>query len=55
MIDAGANVVLEIGLIQQRDRERFYERLDAAGYDRTVYVLDAPSRVTPRARATAQP
>jgi predicted kinase len=39
---AGTNVVLEIGLIQRRDRERFYERVDDGDYDLTVYVLDAP-------------
>ncbi len=39
---ADTDVVLEIGLIQRRDRERFYERVDDGGYDLTVYVLDAP-------------
>jgi predicted kinase len=38
---AGTDVVLEIGLIRRSDRERFYERVDAAGLDLTVYVLDA--------------
>jgi predicted kinase len=41
LIDVDTNVVLEIGLIQRRDRERFYKRLDTAGYGLTVYVLDA--------------
>jgi predicted kinase len=44
-IEAGHDVVLEIGLIQRRDRERFYERVDAAGFDLSVYVLDAPREV----------
>jgi predicted kinase len=42
MIDAGTNVVLEIGLIQRRDRQRLYRRIDESGYGLTVYVLDAP-------------
>jgi predicted kinase len=41
-IDVGTNVVLEIGLIRRRDRERLYQRVDAAGYELTIYVLDAP-------------
>jgi predicted kinase len=41
IIDVGTDVVLEIGLIQQRNRQRFYERVDAAGYDLTIYVLEA--------------
>jgi predicted kinase len=40
-IDIGIDVVLEIGLIQQNDRERLYERIDTAGYELTIYVLDA--------------
>lgn len=42
LIEVGSNVVLEIGLIQRRDRERLYRRVDTAGYALTVYVLDAP-------------
>lgn len=38
----GTSVVLEIGLIQRRDRESLYRRVDRAGYGLTVYVLDAP-------------
>lgn len=41
MIDAGTDVILEIGLIQRRQRERIYRRVDAAGYALTIYVLDA--------------
>jgi len=44
-IDAGTNVVLEIGLIRRRDRERFYSRVDAAGHELVVYALDAPREV----------
>jgi predicted kinase len=42
IIDAGSDVVLEIGLIHRHDRERLYARIDARAYDLTVYVLDAP-------------
>lgn len=42
MIDVGTSVVLEIGLIRQRERERFYRRVDDAGYGLAIYVLDAP-------------
>jgi predicted kinase len=41
-IAIGTNVVLEIGLIQQRDRIRFYERLDTRGHGLTIHVVDAP-------------
>jgi predicted kinase len=44
-IDAGTDVVLEIGLILRQDRARFYDRVDAGGYSITVYVLDAPRDV----------
>ncbi|MGK4001517.1 ATP-binding protein [Sorangium sp. So ce1036] len=40
-MDAGTDVVLEIGLIQRRDRERFYRRMAGAGHDLTIHVLDA--------------
>ena len=42
IIDAGTDVVLEIGLIQRRDRARLYRRVDDAGYGLKIYVLDAP-------------
>jgi predicted kinase len=32
LIDAGTDVVLELGLIDKQSRERFYARADAAGY-----------------------
>lgn len=49
LIDAGTDVVLELGLVQQSIRQQFFDRADAAGYNLTVYVLDA-SRETRRAR-----
>jgi len=45
LIDVGTDVVLEIGLIQRRERERFYRRLDTARTDVAIYVLDAPRDV----------
>ena len=45
LMDVGSDAVLELGLIQQRDRQGLYERVDAAGYNLSVYVLDAPREV----------
>jgi predicted kinase len=45
LIAMGSDVVLEIGLIQRHDRLRFYERVDNAGYEMTIYVLDLPRDV----------
>jgi predicted kinase len=45
LMGVGTNVVLEIGLIQQRERVRFYERVEAAGYPLSIYVLDAPREI----------
>jgi predicted kinase len=49
LIDTDTDVVLELGLIDKRSRERFYARADASGYGVKVYVLDA-SRETRRKR-----
>lgn len=45
IIDAGSDVILELGLIQRADRQRMYNRVDAAGYGLKIYVLDAPREV----------
>jgi predicted kinase len=45
LVAAGSNVVLELGLIQRGDRAEFYSRVDAAGYQLKVHVLDAPREV----------
>ncbi len=45
LIDTGTNAILELGLVQTDDREAFYSRVDAAGYELKVYVLDAPEEV----------
>lgn len=42
IIEAGTDVILEIGLLQRRERERLYKRVSARGYDLTIHVLDAP-------------
>jgi len=42
VIRAGTDVVLEIGLILRRDRERLYGRVDSEALDLSIYVLDAP-------------
>lgn len=52
-IAAGIDVVLEIGLIQRRARERFYERVDASGVGLTIHVVDAPRELR-RARVEAR-
>ncbi len=44
-LEVGTDVVLEIGLIQRRDRDAFYRRVDAADVDLLVYVVDAPRDV----------
>lgn len=45
LIETGTHVVLELGLVQVADREDFYGRVDAAGFDLKVYLLDAPEEV----------
>ncbi len=45
LIDAGTDVILEIGLIRRDARARLLERVDAAGDTLTVYVLEAPREV----------
>lgn len=45
IVGVGTSVVLEIGLLQRRERLQYYERLESAGFAFTVYVLDAPREV----------
>jgi predicted kinase len=45
ILEANANVVLEVGMLQRGEREQFYDRVKVWGYDLTVYVLDAPRHV----------
>jgi predicted kinase len=42
LLDAGANVILELGLIQEGPRIEFCRRVQEDGYDLIVHVLDAP-------------
>lgn len=48
ILDTGSDVILELGLIQQSHRERFYDRVDAASHSMKVYVLDASREVRKR-------
>lgn len=45
---AGMDVVLEIGLIRRGDREAFYRRVDEAGVELEVHLLDAPRELRRR-------
>lgn len=46
-------VVLEIGLLSRREREKFYERAGEARVDLSIYVVDAPRDIR-RARVEAR-
>ncbi len=41
ILETGSDVVLELGLVQRLARQSFYERVATAGYEMTVYLLDA--------------
>jgi len=45
LLDHGSDVVLEIGLIQRAQRQRFYQRVDDAERALRVYWVDAPREV----------
>jgi len=45
VLDAGNDVVLEVGLIQQHQRDAFYARMGPWADTMVVYVLDAPRDV----------
>jgi predicted kinase len=45
VLNAGGDVVLEVGLIQQQQRDAFYARMGAWADATVVYVLDAPREV----------
>jgi predicted kinase len=53
VLAAGSDVVLEIGLLSRRERERFYRRVADAGVTMTVHVLEA-ARDVRRARVEAR-
>ncbi|MCA9555314.1 MAG: ATP-binding protein [Myxococcales bacterium] len=41
-LNAGTEVVLEVGLIRRDERARFYQQVDATAHPLTVFLLDAP-------------
>jgi predicted kinase len=45
LLDVGTTVVLEIGLLQRRERERFYRRFADAGVPVTIHVIEAAREV----------
>ena len=45
LMQAGTEVVLEVGLIQREPRKSFYFRIDAEAYPHTVYVVDADREI----------
>lgn len=45
LIDTGTSAVLELGLVQFADRNDFYRRVDTAGYELRVYLLDTLEEV----------
>ena len=45
LIDRGVDAVLELGLVQTRDREDFYRRVDGTDYELRVYLIDTPLSV----------
>jgi predicted kinase/uncharacterized glyoxalase superfamily protein PhnB len=49
VVETGTAVILEIGLLQRTERERFYERIEQAGVAYILYVIDA-ARDVRRAR-----
>ena len=53
VVVSGTDVILEIGLLHQHERLAFYERVEQAGLELTVYVIDA-SRELRRARVMAR-
>jgi uncharacterized glyoxalase superfamily protein PhnB/predicted kinase len=48
-LEAGTDAVLELGLLKRLEREQMYRRIEDAGFEATVHVLDA-SRDVRRAR-----
>lgn len=53
LLNSGTSVVLELGLVQQVNRDDFYRRVDGTEYEMQVYLVDTPlelrrQRVTER-------
>ena len=53
ILRTGTSVILEIGLLQRSAREAFYARMDEAGTELVLHVVDAPRDVR-RARVLAR-
>jgi len=45
ILSAGHDVVLELGLVEVASRNRFYSLVESAGYELSIYLLDAPRDV----------
>jgi predicted kinase len=45
LLETGTSVILEIGLLQRRERERFYQRFADAGVKVTIHVIEAAREV----------
>lgn len=41
ILDAGHDVILELGLLEKSSRQRFYARVEDTGHPLKIYVLDA--------------
>ncbi|MEZ4450543.1 MAG: ATP-binding protein [Nannocystaceae bacterium] len=52
-LEIDRDVVLEIGMIQRRERAGFFPRLDASGHPLTIHLIDAP-RALRRERVLAR-
>ena len=45
LLSTGSDVILELGLIREADRQQFFERVDASAFGMKIYVLDAPRHI----------
>lgn len=45
IVEAGTDVILELGLVQRAAREAFYHRAAGSDYNLIVYLVDAPLEV----------
>lgn len=53
LLNSGTSVILELGLVQQVNRDDFYRRVDGTEYEMQVHLIDTPlelrrQRVTER-------
>ena len=45
LLEVGTSVILEIGLLQRRERERFYRSFADAGFPVTIHVIEAAREI----------